>query len=135
MPFIEWSARYLVNVQSIDEQHRQLVVMLNELYDAMVERRSADGVKRVVDRMNHYAKEHFSLEERYMVHTDYADYADHKAQHAEFVCKTRDLQVRLSDSRQVLSIEIVNYLREWLTNHILRTDQRLAVFLNERGIV
>lgn len=134
MPFIEWTAQYRVNVKHIDEQHRQLVEMVNDLYEAMVERRSAKGVREAVARMDEYVHDHFRVEEAHMAELDYPERREHLAQHARFTRKTRELQDRLEGGKLVLSLEVISYLRDWLTNHILHTDKRLGAFLNERGI-
>ncbi len=132
--FIEWTTKYRINVDVIDEQHRRLVQMVNDLYDAMVERRSAEGVRDVIVRMDEYAREHFSVEEAHMTELDYPDRREHVAQHARFTRKTRELQDRLASGKLILSLEVISYLRDWLTHHILHTDKQLGRFLNEHGI-
>ena len=134
MPFIDWTAQYRVNVALIDEQHQRLLQMLNDLYEAMVERRSAEGLRQAIDRMGNYAREHFVVEEQYMAELDYPDQQQHLVQHARFTRKTQELQDRMATGKLVLSLEVVSYLRDWLTNHILHTDKRLGAFLNEHGI-
>jgi hemerythrin len=134
VPFIEWTAQYRVNVAQIDEQHQRLVQMLNDLYDAMVERRSAAGVREAIDRMNAYARDHFSVEEKHMAELGYPDRQQHLTQHARFTRKTQELQERVASGKLVLSLEVIGYLRDWLTNHILHTDKRLGAFLNQHGV-
>ncbi len=134
MALVEWSPQYRVNVSAIDQQHQQLVQMLNDLYTAMVERRSAEGVRAALKRMDDYAIEHFSVEERHMFDLRYPERAEHEKQHRRFMHKTQELRDRLATGKLVLSLELISYLRDWLTQHILHTDKRLGAFLNEHGV-
>jgi hemerythrin len=131
---IQWSPRYDVNVSVIDAQHRRLVKMINELYVAMVERRASEAVRQTVDQMVDYARDHFALEEAHMEEHAYPDLERHQAEHAKFARKAVELQQRLAAGTLVLSLEVVGYLRDWLMNHIVRSDKRLGSFLNSRGV-
>jgi hemerythrin-like metal-binding protein len=132
--FIEWSPRYDVNVTAIDEQHRRLVEMINELYVAMVERRASEAVRQTVDQMVDYARDHFALEEAHMADHAYPEFERHRAEHARFTRKAAELQARLAGGTLVLSLEVISYLRDWLTNHIVRSDKQLGSFLNGCGV-
>jgi len=63
MPLMEWNERLSVGVASIDAEHKRLVGMLNELYDAMQARHSQEALGKVLDGLINYTASHFKHEE------------------------------------------------------------------------
>ena len=131
---IEWSDELSVNILAIDEQHKRLVAMINDLHQAMVARQTRDALRAIIDRMCDYAVVHFATEEKYMTRLDYPAYAEHKTEHDEFTAKARDLQARLAAGGLVLSLEVINFLRQWLTDHIRGSDKQYAPFFHAHGL-
>ena len=134
MAYIDWRDEFSVNVKQIDDQHKMLVDMINTLYDAMLANKTKDAQLQTVTRMVKYAATHFALEEKYMKQYSYGGYALHKKEHDAFAAKANDLQARMDKGGFVLTLEIVNFLREWLSHHILVVDKAYSNHFTERGL-
>jgi hemerythrin len=133
MPFIVWNDRLSVGVAGIDHDHRRLVEILNDLYEAMGNGRNKQILGQLLDELVDYACYHFEREEG-MFRADYGEALDHKAEHENFVAWITETQSRFMEgSAAAPSLEVVNYLKDWLFDHILGRDRRLGAHLNELG--
>ncbi len=130
MFYLQWSDDMSVNVKEIDEQHKKLVAMINVLHDALKENKGRDVQRAVILEMTKYAEIHFGTEEKYMQRFKYAGYLAHKAEHDGFSAKAAELQER----RFVLTLEVLNFLKSWLQNHILGTDMKYSKHFNSCGL-
>jgi len=79
---------------------------------------------KVIGALENYMLTHFSAEEALMLKANYDGYEEHRAEHNVFVVKVNDLKKRFNDGRLVLSLEVTQFIREWITNHIKKTDQQ-----------
>ena len=134
MPVIPWEERFSVHVQEIDAQHQRLLQMIDDLHTAMTERRGREVLLEIVERMIDYARSHFATEEAYMERFKYPGYVRHRAEHAGFSAKAVELHGRLRSGALVLSLEVINFLREWVTNHILVSDQAYSACFRANGL-
>lgn len=135
MPFIEWDDKFSVNVKEIDDQHKGLFKVINDLNDAVYEGKAQDIIEVTVHKMIEYANVHFATEEKYMIKFNFTGYSEHKAEHDTFHMKALELNGRLKVGVYVLSSEIMRFLKDWLTNHILVTDKKYGPYFNENGLV
>ncbi|MDD5259862.1 MAG: bacteriohemerythrin [bacterium] len=135
MPFIEWDEKYSVNVKEIDEQHKGLFQMMNDLNDAVAAGKAQEIIDATVHKMIEYAKVHFTTEEKYMTKFNYHDYPVHKAEHDKFSIKVMEMNGRLKAGVYIMSTEIARLLKDWLTNHILVTDKKYSAYFNENGLI
>lgn len=135
MAFIEWDEMYSVNVKEIDDQHKGLFQMMNDLNDAVAAGKAQDIIDATVHKMIEYTKNHFATEEKYMTKFNYHDYAAHKAEHEKFSIRVMEMNGRLKAGVYIMSTEISRLLKDWLTNHILVTDKKYGPFFNENGLI
>lgn len=134
MPLFPWDDSYSVGVRVIDDQHRKLVSLLNDLHDAMRVGKARSILGRIFEDLVAYTKYHFSTEERLMEQHGYDGYAAHKAEHDDLTAKALDLQQRWRAGTLGISIETSEFLRAWLAHHIQGTDKQLGAFLNTKGV-
>ena len=134
MAYIDWQDDFSVNVKEIDEQHKMLIEMINSLHEAMLANKARDLQKQTVNRMADYAIRHFALEEKYMMQFGFAGHHKHKAEHDQFTAKARDLKDRMQKTGFVLTLEILNFLRDWLRNHILKVDKEYSSHFTRSGL-
>lgn len=135
MACFEWSDRFSVKIKEIDEQHKQLVDMINRLHDAMVAHKGRQVQQEIVGEMAAYAVFHFETEEKYMRRFSYPEYEGHRQEHGKFAEEVAELKSRVDKGLLVLSLEIMTVLRDWLQNHILGTDMKYSGFFNGKGLV
>ena len=134
MAYLDWSDHFSVKIKEIDEQHRKLIDMINRLHEAMIARKGRAAQKVIIDAMVDYAHSHFALEERYMRESTFQWYATHKLEHEAFTVKALELQKEVSNDGFVLTLEILNFLKGWLQDHILGTDMRYVEHLSRHGL-
>ena len=129
MELMEWSDRFRLGHRRIDSDHRKLIALINQLTEAMSKRAGQQVCGEVLDELVTYFQTHFATEEQLMAAHNYAHSMEHKAEHAEFVEKVLELKSKFDAGSVTLSISLLNFLREWLTNHILVTDKALVAGL------
>ncbi|MBT8341688.1 MAG: bacteriohemerythrin [Desulfatitalea sp.] len=134
MAIVKWSEDLSVNVREIDKQHQKLVSLINSLGDAMRERRAKEVVGSVIQELADYALTHFLTEEKYFDKYGYPDLVKHKNEHDAFVEKVSKFQKDFDAGRLALSINMLNFLKDWLINHIRGTDKKYSAFFNEKGL-
>lgn len=124
MPLI-WNNTLATGVRQIDLQHQELIEMINELEWAHAAGREADALDDILPRLAAYVLFHFGTEEALMpTAAAYPKAEEHRRQHQEFADQVAALR-----NRPVAAIELdplIDYLKRWLIEHIMKTDQDLA---------
>jgi len=134
LSLIEWDPTFSVNVEIIDEQHKMLVKMINELYEAMLSQKEHEELSKLINQMSVYAAMHFAREEHYFDTLGYQEAEEHKNEHLYFEEKVSQFENDFNSGKQNLTNDIMVFLSNWLTDHIKGRDKRFGPFLNERGI-
>jgi hemerythrin-like metal-binding protein len=134
MPVIVWKDEYSVGVDELDQGHKKLIAMINELYLAMMNDRGQKLVNTIISEMLDYAKDHMTLEEGYMRQASYLGLLQHHREHEDFIAKAKDLKQRSEEGEFVLSFEVIQFLSDWLNEHILETDMQYVPVLKAKGI-
>jgi len=88
----------------------------------------------IVDDMKRYASSHFSVEERHLKAHAYPEFAAHKSEHDKFVAKVVQVEADCKSGKCAMSMDVLNFLSNWLLTHIKGTDKKYTPFLNERGV-
>lgn len=134
--FIQWNDNYSVGVAQLDEQHQQLIGMLNQLYEEIGPEIKIDKVWPLLDSFNRYADSHFSFEER--LAREYAlpqnFYVDHRAEHEGYRERLGQLQHDFNQGNRHAPIQLMSFLSNWWLSHILVSDMELGHLLNEYGV-
>ncbi len=134
MPFIAWNENYSVKVAEIDLQHQGLVNLINTLFDAMKEGKSKQVMGDVIMQLATYAQTHFSTEEQHFDRCGYPLAKVHKREHSDFVAKVTEFKKGFDAGNIALSIELMNFLKDWLLTHILDSDKKYMKCFGEHGI-
>lgn len=135
MALVVWSEKLSVGVGSIDDQHKKLVTLLNQLHDGMIAGRGKEVVGPVLKGLIDYTATHFKYEEDLFARTGYADTAAHKKEHADLVRRVLEVQKTYNEKGpSVLTIQVMNFLKDWLTSHIQGSDQKYRPHLLAKGV-
>lgn len=134
MAIFNWQDEYNVNIKEIDDQHRELVAMINELYGAMVKRRPQETLGEILNKLSGYCDIHFSTEETLMQTHGYPYFQEHKDIHNKVRAKVKELRDGFNSGKTSLTIEVSMFLKDWLDKHIIGTDQKYAAFLRNKGV-
>jgi len=134
MSLINWSDNLSVNIKGLDNQHKKLVNMINELHDAMKQGKSSTVLTKILFEMVAYTKIHFKSEEELFEKYNYPEKIKHKKEHDMFVQKVNEFMNEYKSGKTNLSFELMNFLTKWLTNHIQVSDKAYSSFLNNNGI-
>ena len=134
MAYINWDKKYEVGVSVMDQQHMKLFDMINEFYNSLKLKSGNDAFLELIDKMSEYAIYHFSTEQELFYNCKYPEYEEHKNQHDEFIEKIVDVKQLIESGNLVVSIEITDFLKNWITNHIAVCDKKSAEFLVQQGI-
>jgi hemerythrin len=134
MAFMEWSNRYGTGVMQIDQEHKRLVALINELYDAMSKGQGDAVLGKVLNGLAAYCKTHFANEERLMQQHGYPAFTEHKGIHDRLTAKVGGMLQDFKDGKALSTVQTVNFLKDWLNKHILETDRKYAPFFQEKGL-
>jgi hemerythrin len=127
MPLLNWDAKFSVEIDQFDNQHKRLIDLVNLLHEAMMVGKGDDVLHRVLHQLITYTKTHFAAEEQFMQSHKFDGYLAHKAEHAKLTQKVIDFQQEFRAGKIALSISLMNFLKTWLTEHIMGTDKKYSV--------
>ncbi len=129
MGIINWDESYSVGVKELDEQHKQLFKMLDDLFESMDTTVDSQTVSDILAGLREYALVHFETEEKYMSECGYPDIENHKCTHEQFRKKVDDLCSNGAARPEIILTDIIDFMYEWLTNHILSCDKKYATLV------
>jgi hemerythrin len=132
----EWKNSYSVGVKELDLQHQTLLKLINELDQFLENRQEASSKARCYAALNalvKYAELHFSTEEGYLSKCAYPKYDLQKKEHEDFLDTVFSMHAKFEKDGSYTLNEIINYLRDWYSLHVLGMDQRYKQFLAEKS--
>ena len=133
MPLMAWNPKLSVSVPQFDEEHKKLVGMVNELHDGVQSGHGKEALGKILNNLINYTKTHFANEERFMRETNYPDIQAHLAEHQALAKQVLEVQAKYNaGATAVLSMEVMNFLKNWLVKHIQGTDAKYGAHYNAR---
>ena len=129
-----WSDEFSVHIQEVDEQHKVLVDLLNQLHTAIREHHGKATSREILDRLAEYTRTHFLLEESLMRLTHYPGFEIHKQQHEELMMQVQALQHKLDHENAAITFELLHFLKNWLVQHINDSDKRFGAHFQKAGL-
>ena len=131
---IEWSDELSVGIQEIDEQHKVLVGLVNEMHRAILERHGSETAKEILGRLGDYTRIHFAVEESLMRIFDYPGYEERKKQHEELIRQFKECHAKVTTGSAAVSFQLLHFLKLWLSQHILESDKDYSPYMLKRGV-
>lgn len=134
MQEIVWSQDFSVGVTRFDEQHKQLISMLNLLIRDPSATTDSETVSEILARMTNYAREHFRAEEDLMLQYDFPGYSDHRARHQAFLHQVVQFCAATNSGDETIPQQLLEFLKDWLATHILEEDMAYKEFFQGKGV-
>ncbi|MDR0313474.1 MAG: bacteriohemerythrin [Treponema sp.] len=127
---IIWSPTYSVGIALIDEQHKELLKLTNDMFnhcigDPVSER---EYFKKVIHEAVNYVKTHFATEEKIMLRTAFPGYANHKKEHDSFVLSILEHVKNYEEHKTITLIAFTHYLKNWILTHIAVSDKQYFTY-------
>jgi len=123
MPLLNWSPDLSVGVDALDDDHRQLFALVNQVHDAIQAGCAEPLLAPLFDRLVDYAREHFRREEALMDEGHYPGLAAHREEHLLLATRVHELRRRfVGGSVENLNLELLVLFKTWLTSHIRISD-------------
>ena len=135
MSLITWQDSFSVGIHSIDDQHKKLVGMINNLYSEFYKGITDDFLKELIVELEKYTVYHFSYEEKFMKLYNYKDSKEHQEEHKKFVEEIKNYKETVSQKNKTAVIDFATFLKNWLLKHIMGTDKRYSKLFQEKGMV
>ncbi len=128
MAIIVWNDSFNLGIELIDQQHRKLVHIINQLNDSMEIDGNCQQVIGLLDELIDYTHYHFAAEEQYMLLNSYdsLDFKRHQSEHIAFLKRIKDEQNQCHEDPEKVGDELLDYLVDWMVNHILGDDKKMA---------
>lgn len=125
MTLLTFKPEYSVGIDSMDFEHRQMIGLINEIYEEMKNRRDTESIEQFLGDIHAAISMHFALEERIMRDARYAEYEAHKDDHEDLLDRLHDLMdVFHEDPDRGFSV-LQEQLSDWFSVHFSTFDARL----------
>ncbi len=131
---LEWDDKYSVGISIIDEQHKKLFGIINKTIEAKEHSDDIEELQEVLEEMTQYALEHFETEESYMIVFNYPEYECHNEAHYGFITDTNAYFDRVVNGDYHISNELIEYLKQWIVDHIQNTDRKYIGCFKKNGL-
>ena len=134
MALLTFDKTYAIGIAFVDEQHAGLFEALNDLHAAMLKGHANSVVGSLLQDLLAYTRSHFAAEEAMLARAKYPSLAEHQTKHKKLTAQVAEYADRYKRGEAALSVHVLNFLRDWLTNHILREDRAYSAWLAQAGV-
>jgi hemerythrin len=134
MTILTWDDTLSVKIDEIDNQHKKLIELINKLHSAMLSGQGHNIMKNILDELSNYTVYHFETEEKYFNKFNFELSDVHKTEHKIFVSKVTDFKNKYETNSSVLTIEVMNFVKDWVVNHIKGSDQKYVQCFKDNGL-
>jgi len=134
MKKLEWEDKYSVGVEELDNQHKRMFAVINELLDAIDTKSTEEHLGSIIESLVKYKIFHFETEEKYFKQFNYEGAGDHISKHKEFNTKLAFLKEKYPTFSVDFAFELIDFLEDWLINHLMVVDQKYKECFNKHGL-
>ena len=121
-------------MKTLDSQHTTLFAILNDLHSAMMKGQAQTMTGPLLRKLVEYARTHFAAEEKMLAVSQYPGLANHRMLHHDLMKQVEDYSARFERGEITLNLQLLKFLRDWLTNRIQKVDHEYGPWLNEHGM-
>jgi hemerythrin len=130
-----WSQKYQVGIGFVDAHHKQLVGIINRLHHAMHAGKDKDVLGKTLEELIHHTKSHFAAEEKVLQSSGFPEFPAHRAEHERLAYTVLEFHQKLMNNEIGLTLNVMDFLKDWLGQHILHVDMKYAPYLKKRGVM
>jgi len=130
----QWKDEYSVQVEEIDKQHKEFVKTLSNFYNMIIAGEEKKALLNIFNDLLSFAVNHFETEEKYFREFNYSGAEEHIKEHNELKEKLLALKNKADTEPLDLSFELIDYLEDWLVNHMATMDQKYVQCFHEHGL-
>jgi hemerythrin len=124
--FVEWDNSFSINIDELDRHHKKLIDLLNKSYLLIMQEAGQEELSHLLDELIEYAQYHFAAEEDLMRLHHYQNLDQHLVWHFGFINKVLSFRKEMNEGKGYLAIDIFDFIRNWLLDHILRIDSEMG---------
>ncbi|HPF36346.1 MAG TPA: bacteriohemerythrin [Candidatus Krumholzibacteria bacterium] len=132
MGAIVWNESFEIGVEAMDEQHKRLVEIYNELHAAMMRGKAHKQMNEILKQLVNYTEMHFAAEEKFMASVEFEDLERHATEHEQLLDKIRVFQKKMELDQERITKPVLKFLEFWLRSHIQGKDLEYAKAAKER---
>ncbi len=132
--FIKWSDDYSVGLKEIDNQHKKLLNIINKLYNSFINRDDEKIMTEILNDMAEYTEYHFKNEEKYFMRFNYPNMQEHMKYHKIYINKINEFKKDLEQNKKI-TYTVMNFLRNWIVEHIQGKDPDYVLLFKQNGVV
>ena len=126
----EWKDEYVLGIEEIDQQHRRLIEIANQVLEIMKDQWRTDKYNQILEvlgELKEYTVYHFKSEEEYMTKIGYKKRFSHAIEHSAFIEKLNSVDLsEIDESQDKYLGELLGFITDWVVNHIMTTDRLYA---------
>ncbi len=132
--YINWDQSFNVEIKQIDQQHKKLVDLVNQLHKGMRSGNSKQLMGRILDELVNYTAVHFKTEEDIFERINYSRKEEHERIHEDLVGKVIEFQEAFHSGNALISMDLMKFLKDWLVDHIKGEDRKYIQSMHDAGI-
>jgi hemerythrin len=131
--FLQWRIEYSVGIPEIDRQHKEIMVLINNLLTLCKEDTgNHDSFTKLVFIIREHFRKHFETEENLMLEKNYPQYESHKKRHDHLLEDIEKMTEKIMNEEQKASLlNMVIFLREWFVENIYGADKQMGEYFNQ----
>lgn len=131
---LEWNEVYSVGVEEIDNQHKKMFAVINELLEAIETNSSEEHLGNIIESLVQYKMFHFATEEKYFTEFNYEGAQEHINKHQDFNKRLKELEGKFPKYTIEFAYALVDFLEDWLIDHLMVMDQKYKKCFHEHGL-
>ena len=135
--YLEWRQNFSVGISEIDDQHKKILSIINDLYKVGNSNLKKDDLVSTIKTLKEYADYHFRTEQKYFDMYKYPKKQEHLGSHNYYIDKVNNLEKKCLDSlnNNNLLAELMEFLASWWIGHIQKEDMEYSLYFKEEGII
>lgn len=131
--FMNFSKAMAVGYKAIDEQHIRWIELINAVYNSLIQKSSKSQFGTILKELVDYTVWHFGFENKMMEKYSYPDKESHMKLHKDFIAEVKKLYERHQAGEEIIGVNVLEFLKTWLSNHIMTIDVKLGAYLESKG--